>query len=256
MPALVHVQRGFRRALLDTNSSTLASLVELDGLSADSRIGLYRTNVIASLTTCLKATFPAVCKLVDERFFAYAANEFVRAHPPTRPCLVEYGAEFADFLSDFEPCRSLVYLADVARLEWLIHTASAASDALPLPPSWGALLAKTGAELVLRLDPAIGLLRSQWPVDLIWRTNCRDLRGDISIELVAGTTCIVVGRYGDEVTFWTIDAAIFDFIARVRKGTPLRSAAEATIAMDKSFELSPALQFLFGQQLVVGLRLP
>ena len=65
-----------------------------------------------------------VCRLVDKDFFAYAAYKYLREHPPHSRCLVEYGADFADFLARFAPCQDLPYLADVARFEWALNIAA------------------------------------------------------------------------------------------------------------------------------------
>src|SRR5258708_7527421 len=116
MLALGEVQAAFRRALLDGDDGALAALVAADGIAAAKRLAVYRNNVQISLTDALRDTFPAVCRLVDERFFAYAAHAFLTGHPPQRACLAEYGAGFADFLAAFPPCRALVYLPDVPRL--------------------------------------------------------------------------------------------------------------------------------------------
>ena len=42
--------------------------------------------------------------------------------------LNELGGHLADFLPAFAPARELPYLADVARLEWLVHKAHYAAD--------------------------------------------------------------------------------------------------------------------------------
>ena len=55
------------------------------------------------LAEALKANFPATASMVDERFFAYAAAEFLRRHPPRQPRLAEYGRELPEFLAAFEP---------------------------------------------------------------------------------------------------------------------------------------------------------
>src|SRR5260370_8274137 len=110
MLALREVQAAFRRALLDGDDGALAALVAADGIAATERLAVYRNNVQISLTDALRDTFPAVCRIVDERFFAYAAHIFLGRHPPRRACLAEYGAGFADFLPPFPPCPYLVYL--------------------------------------------------------------------------------------------------------------------------------------------------
>jgi hypothetical protein len=75
--------------------------IEPDGLASRARLEIYRHHVRTSLTSVLEATFPVICRLVDRRFFAYAADTYLRAHPPTGPCLFEYGDGFPDFLAAF-----------------------------------------------------------------------------------------------------------------------------------------------------------
>ncbi len=128
MPMLAELQADFRRALLDGDESAVAGLVE----GGTARLDIHRNNLFASLGAALADTFPAVCRLVDPRFFAYATHEFVRRAPPRCAVLAEYGADFADFLADFPPCRGLAWLPDVARLEWLMARAACAADATPL----------------------------------------------------------------------------------------------------------------------------
>src|SRR5713101_5908735 len=115
MPALSEIQAAFGRALLGGDEQPAAAMVSGDGLTPAARLEIYRHHVFTTLTAALQATFPVVCRLVHERFFGYAADQYIRAHPPTEPCLFEYGSSFPAFLAGFEPCRHLQYLPDVAR---------------------------------------------------------------------------------------------------------------------------------------------
>src|SRR5262252_1533267 len=120
MPTLRELQRQVHQAVLGGDTAEIVAAIRGDGLDPAARIGTYRNHFFATLGGLLQVTFPVVCRLVDERFFAYAAHEYVRQHPPRSRCLVKYGADFADFLADFEPCKALPYLADVARFEWAL----------------------------------------------------------------------------------------------------------------------------------------
>ncbi len=110
----------------------LVAEIEPVGLPAEACLRIYRNHLVTTLSAALESTFPVVCRLVDKRFFAYAAHEYLRQHPPQSRCLAEYGAELADFLSGFEPCKDLPYLADVARFEWALNTAATVPEASPL----------------------------------------------------------------------------------------------------------------------------
>src|SRR5262245_31968392 len=125
MPSLREVQARFAEGLLG-DDTVIADLVAGDGLEPRARLAVYRHHVLTTLTAALEAAFPVVCRLVDGRFFAYAADAFIRRHPPAGPCLDEYGGAFPDFLADFGPCASFRFLPDVARLEWAAHVAARA----------------------------------------------------------------------------------------------------------------------------------
>ena len=99
VPPLLELQLQLRQALLGGNASELVAAIRGDGLAPSARLAIYRHHAVATLSAVLKGTFPVVCRLVDERFFAYAAHEYLREHPPHSRCIVEYGADFADFLA-------------------------------------------------------------------------------------------------------------------------------------------------------------
>src|SRR5215475_12333987 len=172
MPTLRETQDLLREALLGEPAPRLVDLVESDGLDPQARLAVYRHHVFTTLTGSLESTFPVVCRLVDPRFFAYAADAFIRQHPPIGPCLDEYGSAFPEFLADFDACRPLPYLPDVSRLEWAIHLACQAPVCEPLDPArLGSVAPSDIAQL--RFLPRAGLVyvASPWPVDAIWRAH-------------------------------------------------------------------------------------
>src|SRR5206468_2829147 len=138
-------------------------------------------------------------RLVGEQFFGYTADQYIRAEPPAGPCLFEYGGSFHEFLAEFEACRHLRYLPDVARLEWALNAAAHADDAVLLDP---AELHAVGEEhrsrLVFRFDPSVSLLGSQWPIDRIWRANQPDADPDLAVDLTSGGAHLEVRRIGDD----------------------------------------------------------
>jgi hypothetical protein len=254
MLTLRELQRDFRRALLGGDDTALAPLIGGDTSAARERISIHRNNVFVSLTRVLKDVFPVVCRLVHDRFFAYAAHEFIRAHPPTRAALAQYGAEFPSFLADFEPCQELLYLPDVARLEWIISLAAHASDATPLlPTALADVPPERAPRLVLRLHDSVSLISSPWPIDAIWPANRAGSDEDGSIDLASGSVCLEVRRHRDEVKFQALDTAVYIFRRFLRQALPLESATDAAVLVVGDFNLTTALQSLFSEQLVVGL---
>jgi Putative DNA-binding domain len=256
LPRLRETQAAMRRALLAGDDGGLVPHLAAAGVLAATQIAVYRNNVFASLTEVLRDTFPAIGRLVDERFFAYAAHEFIRQHPPTRPCLSEYGAQFPDFLAAFPPCRELSYLADVARFEWLLSRAAHAENAVPIDPSALASLAPEDTpRLVLQLDPSLGFLASPWPIDRIWQANRSGAADGAAIDLGVGGVRLEIGRGPGGVTYRSLDAATFAFRQALDRGTTLEAATVLALAIDDGFDVAAAFANLFRDRVVTRFAL-
>jgi hypothetical protein len=254
MPTLAELQRDMRAALLGGEEAGLAALVRGDGLRAAERLAVYRNNVVASLTVVLAQVFPAVRRLVDERFFAYAAHEFLTRHPPREACLTAYGDGFAGFLASFPPCRELVYLADVGRLEWLMHAASHAPVAAALAPqALEDIAAEATQHLSFRLAPSLGLIASPWPIDRIWRANRPGAASEETIDLDAGAALLEVRRSGSDVVMRALPAPDFAFRSALAAGETLAAATGRALAHDPRFDLAAALAELFREGSIVAL---
>lgn len=256
MPSLHELQGNLRHALLSGESESLESLIASDRIAAAIRLDVYRNNVLSSLRSVLRDTFPAVCRLVDQRFFDYAADHFVRAQPPRQPCLDSYGQDFPDFLAAFPPCQDLVYLADVARLEWLLHSAAIAPELPPLQPTALAHVDATHvSSLVLMLQPSYFYLESRWPVDRIWRANRDDGANVAPIDLDTSGARIEVRRHTGDVEMRFLPSGDFAFRAALSHGTPFVAATQAGLAAESSFDAAAALQHLFADGAVIDFTL-
>ena len=259
MLALPELQNAFRRVLVEDDAGmrgALGALIEDGPLPASERLAIYRNNVLASLTDVLKETFPVVCRLVDERFFSYAAHEFIARHPPSKPSLAEYGAAFPGFLEGFPPTQQHVYLADVARFEWLMNAAAHASDTDALSPEAMAAFAPEEARrLTFRLHPSYGYLASPFPVDAIWRANRTCVDDNAAIDLDAGGVHIEVSRQGGDVVFRKAVAAEFAFRNTLARGETLGVALTAAFAASPEFLAADALGALFAEGAVAAVTL-
>ncbi|MGH7326518.1 MAG: MNIO family bufferin maturase [Candidatus Rokuibacteriota bacterium] len=256
MSMLGELQAEMRAVLLgDPPGARATAAVLEDGLAADARLAIYGHHIVASLTDVLKATYPVVCRLVDERFFGYAADRYIRCHPPVSPCLFEYGASFADFLSTFAPGRDLAYLPDVARLEWAMNASEHANDVVPLDSrALQGLDPADTSRLRFAFDPTLTLLESPWPIDRIWRANQPDA-GDATVDLAAGGARLEVRRAGDDVVFRPLGAAAWAFHRALAAGGTLEEAAAAALAREPGFDLPAALRSLLNEGTVTAFSL-
>ena len=246
MPSLSEIQRAFRSALLGGDATSAAAAVAPDGLRTAARLDIYRHHVATSLTHVLEDTYPVVRRLVDPRFFGYAAGVFIRRHPPTGPCLFEYGEGLAAFLVEFPPCRALRYLPDVARLEWALHLAHhAPSTPMVSPTAIATVPPDDLPKLRLRFHPSVRLLTSPYPVDQIWWANQPGADPEAVVDLGAGAAHLMTyRRFGDAV--WEhLAPSSYTFRASLAGGAPLGQAAEVALGLHEEFDLALELRELF-----------
>jgi hypothetical protein len=226
------LQARFSRALLERTGAP-------PGLKRSDRFNIHRNNVAGSLTRVLRAHFPAVLRLVGEDFFQGAAREFIGTHPPASPVLLEYGGAFPEFIEGFEPAKGVPYLAGIALLEWLRHTAYHAADLDPLTAEALALVPPGDAGgIAFTLHPSAGLIASPYPIVSIWETNAFDEQ----VRPVAGLggEAALIVRPEFEVAVLRLNPGEYAFATALARGSAL-AAAVAEARTHTGFALAPAL---------------
>jgi hypothetical protein len=228
MTTLLDLQRAMRTSLVDRDDGAVAAMLA-DGVTAD-RLDIYRNTFVTGVTKALRLTYPAIHRLVGAEFFEGAAAIFIAQHPPQAAWLDEYGAEFADFVRDFDPAASLPYLADVARLEWAVSRALHVADEPPLDlRRLQALSPEDQVGVAFVPHPSISLLRVEHPADAIWRGV---LQGDddalAAVDLASGPVHLMIERRAPGVEVWRLDEAAWRFAAALRAGKPLDVALSET----------------------------
>jgi hypothetical protein len=245
MSTLRELQAQIRVAMLDGDEREAAATVHHDELGPSARLAVYRHHVLTSLTAVLESTYPVVARLVDPRFFRFAADRYIRAQPPTGPCLFEYGGSFGDFLEAFEPTRHLAYLPDVARLEWAMNVALHAPDAAPIDSAG----LRSGAAVTLH--PSLTLITSPWPIDVIWHANQPDAT-DLTVDLGAGAVRLQVWRAGDDVVFRRLGAGALAVRDALLRTGDLEQAAEGALAADPAVDLTGLIRELLDEGILIG----
>jgi len=255
MSTLLELQMRLRRAVLGGDTGEIVAAIQGDGLDPAARVGIYRHHAFTTLGDALQTTFPVVCRLVDKRFFAYAAHEYLRQHPPHSRCLVEYGADFADFLARFTPCEKLPYLADVARFEWALNIAATVGEAAPLhAETLAAIPPGKAAYVALRLQPSLSYCASPWPIDTIWQANQADEVPPV--DLASGGASLEIRRVGEAVSWRRLDLGTFAFRTALADGLVLAAAMSAATFKDPAFDLTVALRQVFSEGLAVDFGRP
>ncbi|QWG14244.1 DNA-binding domain-containing protein [Bradyrhizobium sediminis] len=237
MPTLLELQTAMRASLVHRDGQAVAAMLARH-IGAD-RLDVYRNTFIHTLTRALRLSFPITERLVGGEFFEGAAQIFVAQHPPRAAWLDQYGGEFAGFLRSLPQARSLVYLSEVAELEWAVNAALHAADVSPLDVAALSAVEPESQGLVSFVaDPSIRLLRLEYPVDVIWRAvlaSDDDALG--SVDLGSGPIKLLIERRATGVEVERLTDEAWRFLLALCAGRSIESALDDI----KDFDCTTAL---------------
>jgi hypothetical protein len=246
------LQSRISQAILHHESAGLASVLAKGAFNPLHRFNIYRNNTFASLTATLIAVFPVTLQLLGENYFRYVAGAFICSNPPQEARLVRYGGNFADFLVGFEDVRSMPFVAETARLEWMI------AEALDAPALLGCTMDQLedveDAVPELFLQPSLRLLVCRWPALEIWSAH----QAGGNIEGLAGLgrrpERIALWRNSDNIRFLRLDAPHFAFLYALKKRPKLDAAVSHVVSRTPGLDLASTFAGLFADGLVARIR--
>ncbi|MFY9513253.1 MAG: putative DNA-binding domain-containing protein [Rubrivivax sp.] len=201
-----------------------------DGPRFERGLQAYQAHGGALAERALAAAYPTVQQLLGDEAFAALARVFWRADAPQQGDIATWGAALPAFVAGDAQLADEPYLADVARLEWAVHTAERAADGAA-PVGLQHLADGDPALLRLRLQPGTALLVSPHPVATIWqahRSTAADRFAPVQAAFAAGLGDNTwVRRRGWVAEVLVVDAATARFVAALLAGEPLAAALQA-----------------------------
>jgi len=205
-------------------------------------ITIHRNTAAKAAVDALCDNYPVLFALVGEEAFMAAGLAFVRQHPPADPRLSHYGKTFPDFIVRYAPFDGFDYLPDCGRLERAVTEALFAADAEPLE---GRRFANgIDPEQVLRIHPAMRVVRCDTPAASIWRAHQPGAAETLEQLTWAPEVCLVTRPLGT-VLVRALDPVAAAFLMSVSVGETLAAAAVAAAALG---DLAAA----FGELLAAG----
>jgi len=239
MLALLDLQTRLHDALVSGKPTGLAWM--LGGARATRRLAIHQRQYTASLVRAVLDRFPATRWLAGTPWMSDAAHAFVRAQPPSRPCIAEYGDTFPAFAASRPGSPRMPYLRQFAELEWHVGRLALAIDRPPLGTN--TLRAIAPAELgeaAFMLQPDLHYVEADWALDellALYLSNQAPERFVLQQELV---WLELRGARGD-LRIRRVTRAEFTFRAALAAQRPLADAATAALEVDSAFDPGCAL---------------
>lgn len=255
MPLLAEMQQHVRDMVLGGSADSMSSLL-VGGAAPTRRLAIHQRHYQASLVEALLGKFPACVWLLGTPLVAEAARAFVRCHPPTAPCIAEYGAAFPEFLAVHAEARLLPCVLSLARLEWHVGHIAIAVDDHPIGMDALATIDPSLLpDAVLELQPCVRYLEAEWPVDDLIKVYLSESEPDhFRLESVA----VALELRGARGTFHInrMDRAAFAFRSSLAEGLPLGVAAERALEANPDLDIGSAVAALIADNLVTAVALP
>lgn len=215
----------------------------------------YQANGHAAAERALQSAYPVMRRMVGEDSFADLARALWHAKPPRCGDLGRWGDGLADFVAGSAQLADTPYLADVARLEWLLHRCATAADAEAAPDSLAWLTTHAPEDVQLRLAPGCATLASPWPVVSLVLAH-QQAEPDLEALLPQAQDALV-WRHGYRSQLRQALPGEADFLQATLQGASLAQGLDAAPALDFSIWFAQALKtgLVCGAALKTGISL-
>jgi len=239
------LQQQFSSAVLGQDTPEIDQNIRANPFSSKQRLNIYSNNVTISLRNALRAVYPVIHKLVGDEFFNAMSRDFIVKYPSRSGNLHDFGEQLSSFIGSFAPAGELVYLADVARLEWAYHSVFHAknSQLFNIEKLQQVHLSDYG-NLSFTLSPASRLVRSTYPILRIWEANQEYNQSELNdpISLDEGESLILVLRREMNIEFQTLNHTDFSFLSAIDNKENFFTACDAATSIEKNCDVGQLLQ--------------
>jgi hypothetical protein len=169
MSTLMEFQRRVAGAVMSPfNASVSTEAKDLvkpnDRLTATERLAIYHRQYWYRILDSFSEDFPGLCAVLGDRVFQRLARAYLSDCPSRSFTLRNLGSRLESWLAAHPEFagRNLALALDMVRLEWAHIEAFDNAEQKPLGPED---LLGLGPELSIAMQPYIGLLELQYPVD-------------------------------------------------------------------------------------------
>ncbi|WP_455207285.1 HvfC/BufC family peptide modification chaperone [Kaarinaea lacus] len=250
MNTLHNLQHNFVSAVFEDTDNSFSQSIMSESINGARRLQIYHNNIYISLTNALSTVYPVVNRLVGDDFFRFMATEYIKKQPSRSGNLHDFGNQLASFIENFTPAKALVYLSDVARLEWAYHIVFHEDDC----PSFDVTKLEQVSEeyynkLIFTANPASQLINSPYPILRIWQKN-QDIQfqdnddntesGTI-IRLDEGETRLLIIRRDLDIEFQTLEKEEYAFLDAIYNHSDFFTACDAATTIDPECNISKML---------------
>lgn len=226
-------------------SSVTGSYISAHNLSSKQLMQIYQNNFFSTHIDSLKISYSKTLEILGQEAFEQTARDYIRAHPPQKESIQNYGHNFSTFLKKYKVTKSFLYLPDLARLELLLNLSYYAENTEPLNALQFAqehtkdpLLGK------LRLHPSCYLMQSPYPLDKIMQLT---QKGSLKILENQQFYGLIVRKHFCPQLL-PIKKETFAFLTEIYNNKDILCATKKAVQVSNNFNLQKELLFFLEQK--------
>jgi len=159
--------------------SIIPAIKKSSRISPQRALEIYRNNTRGTRINALEVIYPACRNILGDDIFRSIARAYVNADAVGASDLNRYGKAFSQHMDSILDTGRLPeeysYLADLARLEFMLHAAYYADPEPEFDFELFEQCVLNGEQINFQLSPSLGLLDSPYPIHEIWLHNRPDV---------------------------------------------------------------------------------
>lgn len=253
MLTVKQIQNDFYESVLNCKKTAILKQIRHNNILPEFRFNVYRNTIFQNLRHALELTFPTIWKLVGKECADALALTFVqnKVNLPKTNCLDDWGGKFPKFLQDIKTVSHLVYLKDIAQIDWFKHLSYCSSNDQSIDPIklQKKLNGHHPEKLRLRFNPTVFLYSSSYFLKDIFDLIENPTKNE-SINLQSVHSYVVISRQHNQVHTHWVSEEMFHFFNQIKKRFTLMQSYEYTLQKYPNFNLTTVLQFMFKNELI------
>lgn len=223
---LFSLQKNFTNHLIESKKTAIINILPYSKTESLARLNIYRNNVFGNFESVLSSTFEVVKKIVGEKYFQQLITEYIKNYPSKSGNLDLYGESFAKLIKKQLSQHRLLYLEDVAKIEFLYHKSYFAKNAKKSfdLEKFKKLKPQDYQNLTFKLHPSCYLISSNFPIYEIWQNNLNNSKKQIKV--IEKEQFLLIDRSLNQSKISKISQAEYLFLKLINKKKKLYETYE------------------------------
>ncbi|MBE8221145.1 MAG: DUF2063 domain-containing protein [Bdellovibrionales bacterium] len=250
MKTIKTIQKYFIKDLFNTgevckNTNLLGKYTSHHNLSSLQLIQIYQNNFFSTHIDSLKTSYSKTFEIIGKKTFEQTARDYIKAYPPKKESIQNYGHEFSNFLKHYKHTKNLLYLPDLAKLEFLLSLSYYSKNTECLNIVEFAKEQKKDSLLTrLGLHVSCHLILSSYPLDKIIKLTKIDT---LKIQENKKFYFLIV-RNNFTPQILAIKKESFAFLTEINNNKGIVYSTKKAIRINDSFNLQNELLFFLEQK--------